>query len=163
MDRVPPVRPPDPVSLRDVREDDVPTFFWHQCDPDALRMAAFPGRDREAFTAHWTKILADPTVIVKTVLFNGLVAGNVVCWEHNGRREVGYWIGKEFWGQGIATQALLKLLGCVTARPLHAHVAKHNTASIRVLQKCGFTVCGEDTAPSQAGGDVVEEFIFTLE
>jgi hypothetical protein len=28
-------------------------------------------------------------------------------------------------------------------RPLHAHVAERNAASIRVLEKCGFTRCGE--------------------
>ena len=45
--------------------------------------------------AHWTKILADETVIKKTVLFDGRVAGNVVSFEQECEREVGYWIGRE--------------------------------------------------------------------
>jgi hypothetical protein len=43
------------VQLRDVIEADLPSFFEHQLDPDATRMAAFPSRDRERFMAHWGK------------------------------------------------------------------------------------------------------------
>jgi hypothetical protein len=64
----------------------------------AIRMAAFPARDREAFTTHWNKILADRTVPVRTVLVDGFVAGNIVSWERDGKRLVGYWIGKNDWG-----------------------------------------------------------------
>lgn len=125
-------------------------------------MAAFPARDKEAFMAHWAKILSDDSVIIKTVLFDGVVAGNIGSWEQSGRRKVGYWIGKEFWGKGVAGKALFEFLGHVKARPLHAHVAKHNVASIRVLEKCGFTIASEEKDTSEAGGEVVEEFIFML-
>lgn len=108
-------------------------------------MAAFAARDREAFMAHWTRILGDETVTTKTILFDGHVAGNVVSWEQSGERDAGYWIGKEYWGKCIATSALSAFLDQVKARPLYAHVAKHNIASIRVLENCGFTFAGEDT------------------
>jgi RimJ/RimL family protein N-acetyltransferase len=91
------------------------------------------------------------------------VAGNIVGFEQSGRSKVGYWIGKNYWGKGIATKALSQFLGHVKTRPLYAHVAKHNVASIRVLEKCGFTICGEDKDRSSAGGEEVEEFIFRLE
>jgi RimJ/RimL family protein N-acetyltransferase len=113
-------------------------------------MAAFPARDEDAFMAHWTKILADPTVTARTVLLDEQVAGNVVSFEHEGHREVGYWIGREFWGHGVATRALLVFLNLVPSRPLYAGVAPHNSASIRVLEKCGFTVTGQEES-----GDVV--------
>jgi RimJ/RimL family protein N-acetyltransferase len=130
--------------LREVKEDDLPVFFEHQLDPDATRMAAFPPRDRNAFMAHWTRIMADETVIKKTILFDGDVAGNVVSFVRSGEREVGYWIGKNYWGRGVATQALSEFLDHVEARPLYGHVARHNGASIRVLQKCGFRISGEE-------------------
>jgi len=130
------------VILRDVTEDDLPVFFEYQLDPDATRMAAFPARDRKDFMAHWTRILADETVIKKTILFEGNVAGNVVSFVHSGEREVGYWIGKEYWGKGLATGALSVFLNHVRMRPLYAHVARHNVASIRVLEKCGFRISG---------------------
>lgn len=150
------------VRLRDVTEDDLPIFFEHQLDPDADQMAAFPARDRQAFMAHWTKILANGTVAKKTVLFQRQVAGNVVSFEQLGKREVGYWIGKAYWGKGIATQALSEFLGLVPARPLYAYVAKHNIASIRVLEKCGFTLWGEDKEFSNVGGKAVEGLILIL-
>lgn len=83
----------------------------------------------------------------------------MVSFQQSGETEVGYWIGKEYWGKGIATQALSDFLGHVETRLLYAHVAKHNIASLRVLQKCGFTVCGEDKGPYGATGEEVEELI----
>jgi RimJ/RimL family protein N-acetyltransferase len=151
------------LALREVAESDLPIFFEHQRDPDANHMAAFPARDWDAFMAHWTKILGDDTVIKKTILFDGQVAGNIVRFEQSGEPQVGYWIGKEHWGKGIATRALSEFLGHVKARPLYAHVAKHNIASIRVLEKCGFTICGEGMTSSYAGGEEVEEYILKFE
>jgi RimJ/RimL family protein N-acetyltransferase len=130
--------------LRDVVESDLPVFFEHQRDPDATRMADFPARDREAFDAHWQRILGDDTLTKKTILFDGQVAGNAVSWNQDGRQLVGYWVGKEFWGKGLATQALAELVGELAVRPLYAYVAKTNLGSIRVLEKCGFVRSDED-------------------
>jgi RimJ/RimL family protein N-acetyltransferase len=150
------------VQLRDVIESDLPIFFEHQLDSDATEMAAFPSRDRDAFMAHWAKVMANDSVILKTILFDGQVAGNIVSFEMSGKREVGYWIGKEYWGKGIATRALAAFLDQVKTRPLYAHVAKHNIGSRRVLEKCGFTIVGEDKGPLDAHGKKFEEFIFEL-
>ncbi|MDQ4075256.1 MAG: GNAT family N-acetyltransferase [Chloroflexota bacterium] len=141
------------IRLRDVTEDDLPIFFEHQLDSDATRMAGFPARDREAFMAHWTKIMGDERITKKTILFDGQVAGNIVSFEQSGEPHVGYWIGKPYWGKGVATKALSEFLRHVKARPLYAHVVKDNIASIRVLEKCGFTISSEE----------VEEVILRLE
>src|SRR5439155_27272874 len=85
---------------------------------------AFPARDHETFTAHWTRILADETVVVKTVVAGGDVAGNVLAFVHDGRREVGYWLGRDHWGKGIASCALAEFLRIVAERPLFAGVAR---------------------------------------
>jgi RimJ/RimL family protein N-acetyltransferase len=154
---------PGEVVLRDVGEADLPILFEHQREPEANRMAAFPARDREAFMAHWTRVLADDTVIARTVLVDGKVAGNVVSWEQGGRRLVGYWIGREFWGRGVATGALSAFLREVTDRPLHARVAKDHVASIRVLEKCGFTISDEQDQSSDEPGDGVEEILLRLD
>jgi RimJ/RimL family protein N-acetyltransferase len=139
------------VALRDVLETDLPIFYEHQNDPQATAMAAFPARDREAHMAHWARILANPDNIMKTIEFDGQVAGNLVSWDASGERDVGYWIGREFWGKGIATRALRLFLDEYKRRPLHAHVARHNAASRRVLEKCGFVVTG--AAGAMRGND----------
>jgi RimJ/RimL family protein N-acetyltransferase len=136
--------PADDVRLRDVTESDLPIFFRHQLDPIATEMAAFPSRDEAAFMAHWAKILADTHGLKQTILVEGQVAGNIVSFEQSGEREVGYWIDREYWGRGVATKALAAFLSYERTRPLHAYVAKGNVGSLRVLQKCGFTLYGED-------------------
>jgi RimJ/RimL family protein N-acetyltransferase len=139
---------PNTVHLRSVIDSDLPIFFEQQLDPVATQMAAFPARDREAFMAHWAKIMADDNNILKTILYDDQVVGNIVSWEHpteGSEREVGYWLGRAFWGKGIATQALALFLKQVTTRPLSAYVAKHNLASIRVLEKCGFTIVSRES------------------
>jgi RimJ/RimL family protein N-acetyltransferase len=113
--------------------------------------------------SHWIRILGNNSVLVKTILFDGTVAGNIVCFDQLGEREVGYWLGKEFWGKGIATRALAEFLHYIETRPLYAHVAKHNIASRRVLEKCGFKVSGEDSFFSQAFNKTIEEYILMLD
>jgi len=154
---------PGEVLLRDVIEADLPTFYAQQLDPQATEMAAFPARARDPFMKHWARIMADQTNMLKTIVFNGQVAGNIVSWDQDDRREVGYWLGREFWGRGIATRALLSMLGCVTRRPLYAHVVKHNVASRRVLEKCGFRIVGSDRTLSDLPGEPVEELILRLD
>ena len=141
--------------LRDVVESDLDTFYEHQREPEANEMAIFPARDREAFDAHWQRILADESLIKKTIVHEGDVAGNIGSWEQDGQRLVGYWVGREFWGKGVATSALAEFVEEVTDRPLHAWVATSNVGSIRVLEKCGFVQVGSRTTD-------VEELLYEL-
>lgn len=156
-------RMPRSVTLRAVESADLPAFFEHQLDPEATRLAAFPSRERGAFMAHWAKILADPACATRTIVHGGCVAGNIGAWTDAETRErlVGYWIGREYWGRGIATAALSQFCDYERARPLTARVVRHNTASFRVLQKCGFALSGEDRFTDR-DGQAHEEFILTL-
>jgi RimJ/RimL family protein N-acetyltransferase len=72
-----------------------------------------------------------------------------MSFEMEGKREVGYWVGREYWGKGIATKALKKFLEYEKRRPLYGYVAIHNKGSRRVLEKCGFEFYAEE------GNDVV--------
>lgn len=150
------------ITLRKVIQDDLPIFFEHQSDPVAAKIAAFPSRDREAFMAHWAKIMANTNVMNRTILYNEKVAGNIASFEMDGEREIGYWVGREFWGLGVASESLKQFLGQEVRRPLFAHVAKHNIASRRVLEKCGFEIIREDKwNPIPSEGEV-EEFVLIL-
>ena len=118
-------------------------------------MAAFPAREREPFFEHWHRIMADDACIVKTIVSDGEVAGNVLSFERAGKQLVGYWLGREYWGRGLATQALAELVEeVVTVRPLYAEVATTNIGSIRVLEKCGFTVVGSTTEQDETFGEI---------
>lgn len=150
------------VTLRDVEEGDLAILFDHQRDPEAARMAEFPSRDHAAFLAHWAKCRADESVIFKAIVRRGAVVGSIVTWEQDGQRKLGYWIGREHWGQGIATAALAQLLQLVTSRPICAYVAATNVRSIRVLEKCGFKVTREDPC-TDLDGQPATELLMTLD
>ena len=153
----------DSVMLREVAENDLPVFFDFQNDSEANDMAAVPARGRKAFNTHWEeKILGDETVVKRTILFDGDVAGFVLSWQKAEQQVVGYWLGKAYWGKGIATKALAEFLPLVTVRPLYAHVAKHNIASLRVLEKCGFEIAQEEKVLSAIADNEVETFILKL-
>ena len=127
------------VRLREVQASDLEVFFEQARDPEAVRRARFPPRDREAFLAHWTtRVLGDPTVLVRAVTADGELAGSIVSWWKDGRRFVGYWLGRQFWGRGIATTGLARFLELEPVRPLFADPYAGNTASVRLLEKCGF-------------------------
>lgn len=154
------------ISLRDVIESDLPVFFEQQRDPAANHMAAFTVKDpvdREAFMARWARSLGDPAILIKTIVGDGRVVGSVLSYAEDGRREVSYWLGKEYWGRGLATQALAQFLSHEPTRPLYARAAKDNRASLRVLQKCGFAVIGEDRGFANARAAEVEEYILRKE
>ena len=149
--------------LRDVEPDDLDAFFEHQSDPEAAAMAVFPVRDRETFDAHWRKVLADDSNVVRTIVDDGAVVGNIGCWEQDGKRLVGYWIGREFWGRGLATAALAELAAELPGRPLHAWVATTNVGSIRVLEKCGFVEVERRAEHDEHAGGGIEEILYRLD
>ncbi|MFB7211007.1 GNAT family N-acetyltransferase [Streptomyces sp. NPDC056255] len=153
------------IALREVRADDLPLFFAFMSDPESVRTAAFTSEDptdRHAFDAHWRRILADGSVVMRTVLADGMVAGNAGAYGPPGDRQVTYWIDRALWGRGLATAALSALLDVVPERPLHARAAADNTGSRRVLEKCGFTVTGTDHGYAHARGEETDELLFTL-
>jgi RimJ/RimL family protein N-acetyltransferase len=155
------------ISLREIVESDLAVFFENECDPDAVHMAAFTREnpaDHEAFMAHWTKILSSPSVIARSIVRDGEVLGSVLSYEESGQPEVTYWIGRQHWGQGVATESLRSFLATVdTRRPMRARAAKDNVASIRVLEKCGFKVVAEARGFASSRGAEIDELVLELE
>src|SRR6476660_9939915 len=155
-----------PITLRNVETSDIPIFFEQQLDPEANRIAAFVRKERQVravFDAHWKRIMDSTANVNKTILRGEEVAGCIACFPQEGELEVTYWIGKKHWGQGVATQALKKLLQEITHRPVFARAAKDNIGSIRVLQKCDFKIICENKDFAQGRGEETEEYIFRLD
>jgi len=154
------------IALREVESSDLETLYQHQLDPEANRMAAFVHKDptdKAAFDTHWQKILASPQNINRTIVADGQVAGHVACFPQEGNLEVTYWVGREFWGKGVATEALKQLLQLVNDRPIMARVAADNIGSIKVLEKCGFKIIGNDKGFANGRGEETEEYILRLD
>ena len=126
------------VSLRPVEDEDLPLFFEWQADEESYRMAAVTARDEAAFAAHWSRIRSNPDSMLRTIVAEGAVAGHALSWTGADGRMVGYWLGKAYWGRGIASAALRLFLDEEAHRPLFATIADRNAGSRRVLEKAGF-------------------------
>jgi RimJ/RimL family protein N-acetyltransferase len=154
------------LTLRDVRDEDLPLLFEHWTDPVSVQTAAFTSpdqMDREAFDSRWSRLRADEAVIARAIVVDGEVAGTIGSWGDPGEREVTYWIGRAHWGKGIATDALKAFLAVDPSRPLHARVAQDNVGSRRVLEKCGFRVIATERGFAEARDAEIEELVLRLD
>jgi RimJ/RimL family protein N-acetyltransferase len=153
------------ITLREVEPGDLPVFFEHQRDPEGVRMAAFTAadpEDRDQFDRHWRWLLAEKTAMVKTILVDGEVAGHILSYEGYANLEVSYWLGRAYWGKGIATQALGEFLELQPHRPLYGRAAKDNVGSVKVMLKNGFRIIDEEKGFANARGREIEELILVL-
>jgi RimJ/RimL family protein N-acetyltransferase len=153
-------------ELRELRDEDLDVLFGQWADPVAVDMAAFTApdhMDRGAFERRWSRLRADETVMNRVIVVEGEVAGTIGSWGEAGTREVTYWIGRSYWGKGIATCALEAFLTLDPSRPLHARIAHDNVASRRVLEKCGFRAIATDRGFAEARSREIEEVVLRLE
>jgi RimJ/RimL family protein N-acetyltransferase len=153
------------VELRKVHDSDLPVFYRQLNDPEALRMAAFTPKDpadRDAFDAHWKRIRSSSDVL-RAILADGDVVGSAAVYGEPGEREVTYWVDRAYWGRGVATAALRRLLAEVPERPLYARAAADNAGSLRVLRKCGFRVTAQARGFANARGEEIDEVVLHLE
>ena len=131
------------VRLRDTTAADVEIFFAHRQQAAAVGRARLPTPDRRAYLDYWADhVLGDETAHVQTVTVGGQVAGNLLAWWRDDRRYLGGWFSQDFWGRGVGTRALLLFLEREPVRPLYADTAVTNTASRRLLERCGFQRTG---------------------
>jgi RimJ/RimL family protein N-acetyltransferase len=140
------------VRLRPVRDDDLEIFLAYEHDAEAVRRSRFTPRPREAFLRHWReRVLGDPSGLVRTVVVDGEVAGNIVAWWEGEHRFTGYWLGRAHWGRGVGSRALALFLQEETVRPLFADTFAENTASVRLLEKSGFVPYDDPEHPVDEG------------
>ena len=80
--------------------------------------------------------------------------------------EVGYWLGRAFWGKGLATAALRALTAyAFTAHPLtrvYALPFADNAASIRVLEKAGYRIEGRLRRSAVKDGVVQDQLVYAV-
>ena len=153
------------MPLREVRSEDIPVFHAYQSDPEATALAGVPPRDRQAYEEHWARLRADPEVLLRTIVTDeGEIAGQLLSFPRDGVREIGYWLGREYWGRGLATASLAEFLPLVGERPVYGVVNEANVASRRVLERNGFTLVDRRPGePSSEGGPSLTLLVFRLD
>jgi RimJ/RimL family protein N-acetyltransferase len=143
----------DQVHLSEVRASDKPALVRHLNDRDIYdRTLRIPFPYTDASAEEWLALVARITeqqgrpvhwairsaegALIGACGFSGFQAGK------SHLAEVGYWLARPYWGRGIMTAVVQRL--CRHAfeefglAKIIAHVASHNPASARVLEKCGF-------------------------
>lgn len=154
---------PEQLILRPVVKKDIYVFFEHQNDPEANKRAALNPGDRVRFFSRWEQMLADQTIVTRTICSGQQVLGYIAHFEQLGRPSLGCWIDRTFWGQGVATEALRQFLLLIKVRPLFARVAADNSACISLLLSSGFNEVGRENSLSVAFDRMVEEVLFKLD
>lgn len=154
------------VELRLTVPADFDDLFRFSSDPVAIQMAAFTANDpmdRDAFNTSWEFRLANLSILNFTIWVDGEIAGSVATFYVENEREITYWIGREWWGRGIATEAVRQILALDPIRPMHGRAAADNPASRRVMEKCGFIQTGTDRGYANARGQIIDEVILRLD
>ena len=153
------------ITLTKTEKDDLNSFFQFQLDKEANYLAAFTSKDPNDKTAYidkHTRHLTDPTINMWTIKANDEIVGSVAKFVIENDAEITYWIDRKFWGQGIATTALKKILKIEQIRPIYGRVAFDNYASQKVLEKCCFVKIGKEKGFANARQTEIEEYIYKL-
>ncbi|WP_300597552.1 GNAT family N-acetyltransferase [Niabella sp.] len=156
----------DNIVLQPTTVADLERFFIFQLDKEAIHLAAFTPKDptdKTAYLNKYTKLLGEPTVHMRTIMADNVIAGSISKFEMEGDAEITYWIDRNFWGKGIGTIALKQFLTLEKARPIFGRVAFDNMGSQRVLEKGGFVRIGKDKGFANARQEEIEEFIYKLD
>jgi RimJ/RimL family protein N-acetyltransferase len=163
------------LVLRWVSEDDVDSLYEIFSDPQVMRYwSVTPFANREAAAAlqreiiegnlkgsvwKWGLALRDSNKLIGTAtLFNLNL--------DNGRAEIGYAMGRSYWGHGYMNEALQALIkhafDVVQLRRLEADVDPRNTASIRILERLGFQREGYLRERWHVGGEIQDALFYGL-
>ncbi len=80
--------------------------------------------------------------------------------------EIGYWLGEAYWGRGIMSEAVRLLADYTFREPeklrLFAHVYEYNFASMKVLEKAGFTKLTILRKAAIKNGKVIDAYYYDL-
>lgn len=152
------------LRLRPITMPDAPAISRYTSDPRVARMLDnVPSPNPVVAVEGWLEIQAALRAqggrsMLYGVEFAGDFAGTVSARWQGDAWSVGYWIGRPFWGQGLATEAARAVIEeAGAAAPVTAWHYFDNLASSRVLAKVGFVYTGVD-APRfcLARGEMVE-------
>lgn len=151
------------IELRHFRMDDAAKVAQLVGDEEVSKWTSnipFPYSEQDAIT--WISSTASSSSRKPyAVELDGLLVACVSYWPYEPDSiEVGYWVGKSFWGKGICTKALKLLLASdnfPAQKDIFAKVMVQNFGSQRVLEKCGFSFLQSGTV-CKAGNEIEAKF-----
>lgn len=158
-------------TLRPWTQNDLTSLIRHGSNPNIAQFMsdAFPDTD-----AKWRTFLdfatKDENILYFAIDIDGEAVGGIgVKLQKESmlkNAELGYWLSEEYWGQGIMTEAVKKMVQLAFAKMeidrIFATPYSNNTASHRVLEKAGFRLEGKIEKIVSKKGVLLDELIYEV-
>ncbi|KZN29308.1 MULTISPECIES: GNAT family N-acetyltransferase [Pseudoalteromonas] len=161
------------VTLRKLKKTDQAYLVRHLNDAKVTQYlsARIPQPYTQQDASWWLEIGCEQNAINRAIEIDGQFCGVIGAYlpESNllsTAAEIGYWVGHEFWGMGVATQAVMLFTTLIfndsDVVELINPVSSPNKASIRVMEKAGFKLklVSEKTAKHQQR--LFDEHVYVL-
>lgn len=163
----------DRLTLRPWQESDAAALYQLARHPEVGPAAGWPPHTSVAHSREVIRTVFAAPEIYAVVLRGtdclvgccGLLFGDDIntARRHDGEAEIGYWIGREYWGRGFAPEAVEALtehcFGALRIPALWISFREGNDKSRRVAEKCGFSYHHtEHNKPAALGGCHTELF-----
>lgn len=166
-----PILETERLTLRPFKENDaIDVFECWESDPDVAKYMFWTSHNDIEKTKEWIAFelgqvekpdwfrfaleLKDTNELIGTALI--YYEEEVECWE------IGYNLGKKYWGKGYTTEAMRTVINFAKAElnltQIVGRYAKENPASGKVMDKLGFT-CEKDILYECNNGTVLREGI----
>ena len=156
------------LILRPLRESDAAAIFALANDWDVVRWLSAPPwpytrEDAESFVRSVLNPADDTAEIAFAITLDDRLIGTIGLRQRPASHlqggaglNVGYWLGKPYWGHGYMTEALRALVNHVfalsSADAIYSGAFADNRASLRVQEKAGFVHAGKTALFSRPTG-----------
>ena len=159
--------------LRPFDMPDVPGLLKHANNAKiAMNLRdGFPHPYTEKDAVNWIRMVMDNRAdLILAIEVNGEACGGIGL--HGGKdvyrfnAEIGYWLSERHWGKGIISEAVRFVVDHGFTHHkwtrIHAGVFSSNPASMRVLEKCGFTREAIFRKSVLKGGNYLDEHVYSI-
>jgi [ribosomal protein S5]-alanine N-acetyltransferase len=158
-------------TLRPYRKSDLESMVKHINDKEIAGNTLtipypYTMKDAEDWYGRFRKMMRKKgrNRIASAIVINGEVVGTVGITTHEHKAEIGYWLGRAFWGQGIMTEVVKEItkygFNELGLRRMYALVFPHNKASMRVLEKAGYKFEGILRKNVMRGDKLIDEYLY---
>jgi len=160
-------------TLRPFRMSDADSIRKHANDKSVSRnLASLPHPYTKKDASFWIgkqvklQRQKNPENMVFAIEINGETVGSIGLHKikRGHKAELGYWLGREFWGGGIMTEAVKSMVNFgfknLKLRRIYAGVFLFNKGSVRVLEKNGFKLEGISKKEVKKDEKFIDAYIF---
>jgi len=158
------------IELRELKSDDRELLVRYLNNEQLVRYLASRIPQPYSFddASWWVEVGSKEQAFVRAISLNGAFCGVIGVYtkeaDYAHAAELGYWIAQEYWNQGIASKAVADFTELVFAttdiQRIYAVVAAPNVASIKVMEKVGFSLEGILKQAVQKQGQFFDEHLF---